>query len=263
MIKIHHLNCVQIESPMGSAIGHCLLLEGEKGLVLIDSGIGLSETKEPEKMLGKELIEITGFKFDERITAIKQIENLGFRADQVVDCICSHLDPDHIGGLADFPNMNVHVAKEEYEGFKNGNERYLPQQLGHSPKVRTYEKNDIEWFGLPARKTDLDFDMEIYLIPLFGHTLGHCGVTFKEKGKWTFYVGDAYYLRAEITDLNHPVDQLATLRAVDNDLRKESLNSVRKIVKKYGREIDYFGYHDPTEFQLTVKKQAGNNGYNK
>lgn len=38
-------------------------------LILI--GIGLLESKEPEERLGKELIEITGFEFNESLTAIK------------------------------------------------------------------------------------------------------------------------------------------------------------------------------------------------
>lgn len=251
MLKIHHLNCTLIESPFGSAIGHCMLLEGKNKLVLVDSGIGLSETEKPEIKLGKELIDITGFKFDKDITAINQIKKLGLKPENVKDCICSHLDPDHIGGLADFADLKIHVAKEEYDSFKSGNERYLPQQLEHNPKIKLYDKNDNEWFGLPARKIDLDFETEIFLIPLFGHTLGHCGITFKKKGRWIFYVGDAYYYRAEINELKHPIDELATIRAVDNELRKESLNKVRKIVKKHGSEIDYFGYHDPSEFKQT------------
>ncbi|MFS4466175.1 MBL fold metallo-hydrolase [Maribacter sp. 2210JD10-5] len=234
---------------MGSAIGHCMLLEENGKLALVDTGIGLAETKEPILKLGKELIEITGFKFDEGITAIKQIEKLGFGANQVRNCIVSHLDPDHIGGLADFPNMKIHVTKEEYDSFKSGNERYLPRQLNHNPEIKLYQTNDSEWFGLPARKIDLDFETEIYLIPLFGHTLGHCGITFRKNEKWIFYVGDAYYLRAEIDELNHPVDELATIRAVDNKLRKKSLNTVREIIKRHGNEIEYFGYHDPTEFK--------------
>ena len=176
-MKVHHLNCVQIESPLGSAIGHCVLIEENNSLTLIDAGIGLAETRAPEQKLGKELIEITGFKFDEKLTAIRQIEQLGLDPNNVSHIICSHLDPDHIGGLADFPKASVHVSQEEYKSFKSGNERYLPQQLGHEVKIELYEENDSEWFGLPARKLALGF--EIYLIPLFGHTLGHCGIAFK------------------------------------------------------------------------------------
>ncbi|TVZ26067.1 glyoxylase-like metal-dependent hydrolase (beta-lactamase superfamily II) [Gillisia sp. Hel_I_86] len=251
MLKVHHLNCVIIKSPMGKAIGHCLLLEQNKNLVLVDCGIGLSEAQNPEEKLGKELVDAVGFQLDPEITAIKQIQKLGFNPSKVTDCICSHLDPDHIGGLTDFPNARVHVSKEEYVAFKEGNERYLPYQLEHNPKIKLYEDNDGEWFGLPSRKIDLNFETEMYLIPLFGHTLGHCGIAFqKDDDKWVFYVGDAYYLKAEINEINHPIDELASIRAVDNNLRKESLNKVRTVVKKYADKIEYFGYHDPTELIL-------------
>ncbi|MCG8574051.1 MAG: MBL fold metallo-hydrolase [Flavobacteriales bacterium] len=249
MSKIHHLNCVKIESPMGSAIGHCLLIEEDDKLVLIDSGIGLLESKEPEKRLGKELIEVTGFEFDESLIAIRQIEKLGLNPEKVEHIICSHLDPDHIGGLMDFPKAKVHVSKEEYEAFKGGDERYLQQQLDHDPDLKLYEVNDAEWFGVAARKVAVSSESELYLIPLFGHTLGHCGVAIKANDEWIFYVGDAYYLRAEIEDKNHPVDQLATIRAVDNEMRLESLDKVRELIHNFGNEMDYFGYHDPTELK--------------
>lgn len=249
MTKIHHLNCVKIESPMGSAIGHCLLIHKNEKLILVDTGIGLMESKEPEKRLGKELIEVTGFEFDENLTAIRQIEKLGLNPKNVENIICSHLDPDHIGGLADFPKAKVHISEEEYSSFQSGNERYLRQQLSHNPDLKLYKMDDTKWFGLPARKIDLNLQIEVLLIPLFGHTLGHCGIAIKTNNQWTFYAGDAYYLRAELEDKNHPVDQLATIRAVDNNLRIKSLNKVRELIKEHGSQMEYFGYHDPTEFK--------------
>lgn len=248
MIRVHHLNCVHIQSPLGPAIGHCLLLEEGENLVLIDAGIGLEETKDPELRLGKELIEIAGFKFNEDLTALKQIERLGFNPSQVKNCICSHLDPDHIGGLADFTDAKIHISKEEYDSFRIGNDRYLPKQLEHQPEIKLYHSNDSEWFGLPARIIDLPIGIEVYFIPLFGHTFGHCGVTFKLNEKWIFYAGDAYYLRDELTNINHPVDKLATLRAVDDELRKDSLQKIKRMLERHENEIEFFCYHDPSEF---------------
>ena len=49
-MQVHHLNCVQIESPLGSAIGHCVLIELDGNLTLVDAGIGLTEIKNPEKL---------------------------------------------------------------------------------------------------------------------------------------------------------------------------------------------------------------------
>ena len=233
---------------MGSVIGHCMLVEEDGRLLLVDAGIGLQETIEPDSQLRKRLMETSNFRFDEELVAINQIEKLGYRPDQIKDCIVSHLDPDHIGGLADIKNAKVHVSKEEYDSFQNGDKRYVTQQLAHDPQIELYGVNDSEWFGLPARRLDVDLRAEFFFIPLFGHTRGHCGVAFKKDDRWIFYVGDAYLLRAEVNDVNHPVSELAARRAVDNRLRIESLEKIRKVVNEHESEIEYFGYHDPSEF---------------
>jgi glyoxylase-like metal-dependent hydrolase (beta-lactamase superfamily II) len=249
MLRIHHLNCVVIETPTnGNAIGHCLLLEENGTLVLVDTGIGLIEAKDPEGRIGQPLIDIVGFKFNEEITAIRQIEKLGYAPTQVSHCIITHLDPDHAGGLADFPTALVHVSTEEVTNFKTGNQRYLPIQLAHDPEIITYSTTTDNWFGLEARKVALSLSAAIYLIPLFGHTLGHCGVAIQQHNKWLLHVGDAYYLRAETDTDEHPVTQLATMRADDNTLRIQSLTHVKRLLKDHGDEIEIMGYHDPEEF---------------
>lgn len=54
MAQIHHLNCVEINSPFGSrAIGHCLLLQENDKLILIDTGIGLLDVQNPAERIGK------------------------------------------------------------------------------------------------------------------------------------------------------------------------------------------------------------------
>lgn len=251
MTSIYHLNCLIIKTPTnGNAIGHCLLLQDDDKLALIDTGIGLLETKNPEKRLGQNLIEMVGFKFNENQTAIRQIEKLGFKPTQVKHSILTHLDPDHIGGLVDFPNIQIHVSTEELENFKSGNERYLPIQLAHNPEILTYGRTSENWFGLEARKVRIDFNADIFLIPLFGHTLGHCGIAIQQKDKWILHIGDAYYLRAETEIDDHPVNQLATIRADNNHLRIQSLNQIKRLIKDHSNEIDIFGYHDPKEFSL-------------
>jgi glyoxylase-like metal-dependent hydrolase (beta-lactamase superfamily II) len=248
MTRIHHLNCVNIESPFGaSAIGHCLLLEDDNGLALVDCGIGLLDTMDPLKRISQELIDAVGFRFDEQQTAIRQIEKMGLDPGNVRFCIATHLDPDHIGALADFPSLELHVSEEEYQNFLGGNKRYLAHQLSHTRVVRTYTPTDKKWFGLEARKVDLLFDSEIFLVPLFGHTLGHCGVAIKTDTGWTFHIGDAYYLRVETETDNHPISNLATMRADDNELRIKSLTQIKQLLEEHP-EIEIFSYHDPLEF---------------
>lgn len=45
-LNVYHLNCVEIQSPgNGRAVGHCLLLETDARLLLVDAGIGRKDTE--------------------------------------------------------------------------------------------------------------------------------------------------------------------------------------------------------------------------
>lgn len=248
MPKVFHLNCVKIITPINANVsGHCLLVSENNRLILIDTGIGLLDTINQTERIGQQLIDLVGYSFDENLTAVRQIENLGLNPKMVTDCIISHLDNDHIGGLADFPNAIVHISIEELENYISNNPRYLKQPLAHNPTIKTYAKTDVDWFGFEARKIIAGIETDIFLIPLFGHTLGHCGIALHIDNRWLFYIADAYYMRIELTDNLHPVNELAKNRADDNNLRLNTLKKIRKLVKDHP-EIEIFGYHDIEEF---------------
>lgn len=94
----------------------------------------------------------------------------------------------------------------------------------------------------------LGFESEVLLVPLFGHTVDHCGVAVQYGDRWLLHVGDVYYLRVEVTTDDHPVSTLAAQRADDDAQRRSSLDQMRRLDRDHGGEIDLFGYHDPEEF---------------
>jgi len=73
-------------------------------------------------------------------------------------------------------------------------------------------------------------------------------VAVQQGDRWVLHVGDAYYLRVELTTDDHPVSQLTRQRAEDDSLRRVSLEHLRRLARDHAGEIDLFGYHDPTEF---------------
>lgn len=248
MADLYHLNCVSIQSPIGAeACGHCLLIRESNKLILIDTGIGLKDIQNPAERIGKELVSMVGYRFEEKQAAVRQIARLGFDPGMITDCIISHLDNDHIGGLADFPQATVHLGQEEYNNFLSGNPRYLKIPLQHGPLIKTYMPSSEDWFGFEARPVQAETETEIYLIPLFGHTMGHCGIALKHNENWIFYVADAYYLKDEFENANHPVHELAASRADDNLLRIQSLEKIRSLKERYPA-IQVYCYHDITEF---------------
>ncbi|MTG99305.1 MULTISPECIES: MBL fold metallo-hydrolase [Myroides] len=252
MLEIHHLNCVDIDAPTGDhAIGHCVVLKVNESLVLIDSGIGVVDCLSPELRLGKELIEMVGFNLHVEDTVYKQLKRLGLDPNCVTDIVVSHLDCDHIGGASDFPKARLHVGLEEYHNYLSDNPRYLRNLLDHKPVVKLYESASEQLFGLEVRKVDIEGDLKVYLTPLFGHTLGHCGVLYQVANQWYFYIGDAYYLKAELFDDNHSVSQLTQARADDNDLRLKSMDIIKGFMKEYP-DVKVYSYHDLEEYNSVV-----------
>jgi glyoxylase-like metal-dependent hydrolase (beta-lactamase superfamily II) len=256
-LQLVHANFGWLHAPpLPPACCHGLILRNEKGIVLVDTGIGRHDIAAPLERIGREAIEAAGFQFLPKATGIHQIEQLGHQASDVTDIVLTHGDPDHAGGLADFPHARIHVAAEELRNLESGNPRYRAAQFAHGPQWQTYAENDATWCDLPARRVATALQAEILLIPLFGHTHGHCGVAIHTGSRWSLHVGDAYYLRAELENPQHPVDQLAELRADDDALRRQSLATLRRLTQTREVALDYCGYHDVTELPPEISNWA-------
>jgi glyoxylase-like metal-dependent hydrolase (beta-lactamase superfamily II) len=66
---------------------------------------------------------------------------------------------------------------------------YDQADFAHNPSWKLYEQPNAEWLGFEAIR--LPFSPEMYLVPLFGHTKGHCGVVIQNNGGWIFHCADA------------------------------------------------------------------------
>ncbi len=246
MVTIHHINCgTLLVPPNPTVVCHCLALCEGGETVLVDTGIGLEDVRDPVGRLGKDLVEGAGFQFNERDTAVRRLESLGIARDTVRHVVLTHGDPDHAGGLADFPRARVHLSREELENIEARGPRYVAAQFEHGPQWTSHDdRESVNWFGIAARRVDLPVSSRVLLVPLFGHTRGHCGVAIEQRGGWFLHVGDAYYLRAELNDPAHPVGYLAASRADDNQQRLRSLEHLRRIAREHGAEVAMCGFHD-------------------
>lgn len=247
MINVYHLNAVEINAPTGDrAIGHCTVLEIENKLVLLDVGIGVQDNDPVQSRFSPELVTAVGLRLDPSMAVYEQLKQRGLDPRKVTDVVVSHLDCDHISGIVDFPNASIHVGSEEYHNYQSDNPRYVKTLLLHQPIIIQYRTTVEQWRGLEVRRIQIE-GVELYLTPLFGHTLGHCGIIYQVEEKWYFYIGDAYYLREELSNPNHPMHQLTSTRADDNDLRIASLERIKEFISQYP-EVVVYGYHDIKEF---------------
>ncbi|MFI7424060.1 MBL fold metallo-hydrolase [Nonomuraea sp. NPDC049684] len=265
-MRIHHLNCGSVRTieatydgpPATPAVNHCLLVETPAdGLVLVETGLGLGDVRDPAGTLGADWVAMAEPALDEEETAVRQVARLGYRPDDVRHVIVTHLDVDHCGGLPDFPGARVHLLAAELEAAlaEAPSFRYRPAHWAHGPDWVTYtpEAND-DWFGFASIKLD-GLPEDIRLVPLGGHTAGHTGVAVRDGDRWLLHCGDAYYYHRELRQDPHPhplMDVVQTRSEVHHDLRLGTQARLRELVRDHGDQVSVFSAHDPWELAAAV-----------
>ncbi|NEW41113.1 MBL fold metallo-hydrolase [Nocardia cyriacigeorgica] len=242
----------------GEMVCHCLLIEHDTGLVLVETGIGEQAVRRPAEWLGSQFIQMTRPVLDPARTAVAQVEQLGYRREDVRDIVLTHLDLDHAGGLADFPHARVHVYSEEMqalEGKYGPRERfrYRAIQFEHGPNWQVHDEQGEPWFGFEAVRELAGLPPEILLIPLAGHTRGHAGVAVDTGDGWLLSAGDAYFDPGTL-DATHPHQPLGITvfeRLVQTvaESRIDNQQRLRELIATKGDDVRVFCAHHAGELR--------------
>src|SRR5829696_7264008 len=195
---------------------HCLLIETDDGLVLLDTGFGVEDTRDLGRLgLAYKLMRPKGELTE---TALKQVEALGFAAGDVRRIVATHLDPDHSGGLPDFPDAEVHVFARELEAALDPRlserPRYRDSHWAHGPNWVRHELEGEEWFGFEGVRILPGTGAEMLLVPLAGHSRGHSGLALRTDDGWLLHCGDAYFHHGEIATPRHSPAGLRAFQAL-------------------------------------------------
>jgi glyoxylase-like metal-dependent hydrolase (beta-lactamase superfamily II) len=267
-MRIHHLNTGTM-CPIGKRfvngdgglfsrarlVCHCLLLETDDGLALVDTGIGHGDIAEPVR-LGRKWVRQTTPRLDPAETAAHQIKALGYSPADVRHILLTHLDRDHAGGIADFPRASVHVHRREYEMAVQGQPaapqgRYVTAQWKHGPTWKFYGEGGEDWFGFKGVRALGDREGDVLMIPLPGHTLGHCGIALRGKDKWLLHAGDAHFFRGQIqAKPQMPLVLGLFQRRADMDraMRLQNQERLRALQAKHAHEVTIVNSHDPVHY---------------
>ncbi|CAN5747398.1 MBL fold metallo-hydrolase [soil metagenome] len=234
---------------------HCLLVETQAGLVLVDTGLYATTDFESRRVdvvtewnLGASLVRSE--------LAKSQVEALGYSASDVRHVIPTHLDLDHAGGIADFPHAAVHVMEREHAAaiararFLEKN-RYIPRHIEGVRFVR-HEVDGETWKGFASVRPLPGAGDDVLLVPLYGHTRGHAAVAVKkDDGTWVLHCGDAYFSKQEIvTEEDAPplLEFFQRVVAIDDDLRRKNRDRLRSLVKEH-EGVRVFSAHSAVELE--------------
>lgn len=277
-MRVHHINlCTMcpfggrlltgegsIFDP-GELVIHALVAETKDGLVLVDTGFGLADLRDAVKRLGRGFLLGCRPRLREEDTAIRQIEALGFSKKDVRHIVVTHLDVDHAGGIADFPDAKVHVHRREQEAALARTtflekERYRSAHWAHGPDWALHEEGGDKWFGFESAKAVGD---DVVLVPLFGHTRGHCAVAVRAPEgsgvEWLMHCGDAYFFHGQLGASPSCPPALAgfqRLMAVENDKRIANVERLRELYRDKGSRVRMFSAHCPFEWRAITAASA-------
>ncbi len=276
MARLHHLNCGTMRPyglypfstlpifnkgalfKKGLGVIHCLLIETGAGLVLIDTGYGLSDYAAPAPFV-KHFNRVVGLENNPRETAIRQIERLGYAAEDLKHIFLTHMHLDHTGGLPDFPEAQVHVYEPEYRRavVERGWDAiaYIEDHWAHKPRWQLSRLAGDIWEGLSCTPRITIDNLEIFFVPTPGHSVGHSMVVVQHTDhRFTIHAGDTYAYHGQ----THP--ELPTRPAYFNlffplfrlhrvigsfFIYDEILQGLRRKLKD---RVTIFCSHDPEEY---------------
>ena len=227
--KIHHLNCGtmcphgrRLMAGEGSLFEnaelccHCLLIETDQGLVLVDTGMGIQDVREPAR-LGRIFSALVRPVLREEETALRRVEALRFKS----------------------PGLRERM-------------RYCQAQWSHGADWVRHEVEGERWMGFDAIQAIPGLNVDVLLVPLAGHTRGHCGVAVRDGDTWLLHCGDAYFYRGEIeTPPSCPIGLKAfqSMVQINGSQRLHNQRRLRALNNEQGQGVKLFSAHDPVELR--------------
>jgi len=243
-------------------VAHCLLIEAGGELILLDTGFGLGDCADPGR-LGLPFRALAAPICDESESAIRQIEALGHDPADVRHIVTTHLDLDHAGGIGDFPDAQIHVFAAELAAARSPSlaerTRYISEQWGEQPIWVQHGAGGDSWFGFESIRLLPSVDAEIAMIPLPGHTAGHCGVAINTSDGWLLHCGDAFFHHGEIETPRRCPPGLRLFQNInqhDGEARHRNQERLWELQRDHGDEVTLICSHDPQMLHAAQREAA-------
>ncbi len=214
----------------------------EQGLLLWDTGYAPRFFAATRRFPWRIMRWVTPAEIHEEDAVVNQLRALGYDPADVKAIILSHFDPDHFGGLLDFPDVPIFCSwrawadVREKRGLGRVKARLLPQHLPEDMAGRLKLLPDPDGPPISAFDASLDLfgDGSIRLVELPGHAPGQLGAFLRRSsdGADLFLAADGCWNLAAIEASGYRGGAHRVL-AVDKKGQDETYRKLRQLHKEW------------------------------
>ncbi len=124
-------------------------------------------------------------------SAPQQLEAAGVDPASVRAIVVSHLHPEHVGAVEEFPRAELVTDRRELEhGRRDPDYNYVPAEYDGVQRWRGLDFTGTPPFGTFTGSVDLFGDGSVYVVSSPGHTPGHVSMAVRLESGWVFLAGD-------------------------------------------------------------------------
>jgi N-acyl homoserine lactone hydrolase len=211
------------------------LVEHADGLVLFDTGLDPNGVGKPAAVYG-EIAERIEIDFREPHLIETQLDQLGYRYEDVTTVVASHLHFDHAGGLRLFPHARTYLGYGEM-GYACHPERFCQ---GWYREEDFSDSHGIQW-EIVAADHDLFGDGAVTALYLPGHSPGSLALRVRLPSRTMLLTGDVVHTRDDLAR------EAAYVGDVDSLTARASLRRLRHLAEVEGDAI--WIAHDPDDWE--------------
>src|ERR1700729_797833 len=137
-------------------------------------------------------------------------------------------------------------------GRRLASETGTARQIAAVKKWAAVEEGGESWFGFSAVRGIPGTRDEVLLVPLPGHSRGHCGVAVRRANDWLLHCGDAYFHHSEVEPhfgaAPKGVRWFESLVEFDGAQRRANQGRLRELARLAAGKVKLICSHDPAEF---------------
>jgi nucleoside-diphosphate-sugar epimerase/glyoxylase-like metal-dependent hydrolase (beta-lactamase superfamily II) len=210
----------------------------KEGIILFDTGYSTRFFSGTQAMPHSFYRLITPVHIHQQENASEQLKNMSIMPSDIKWIILSHFDPDHYGGLRDFPNAHFICSWRAWSAVKDAKKfsltafRMLPDHLPEDFTARLCLLEDPTGppVGPFSASKDLFEDGSIRLISLPGHAPGQIGAFVRVTGgnNWLLAADSVWSRRA----INLPKARVHYALAYNRLEQKFTYQKLKRLVRE-------------------------------